>query len=105
MQLPGAKRITAAAHAHAGDHTGQPQRFIIDPQARTWTAKRRHGDILSWELLHRRARLQPRRGRRDRVLPRWRVDWRAGALSARQACEHRRDLVTGEVRLRRRVQR
>jgi len=109
MQLRNeAKRITAQLRYTRTQAiaTGQPQRFTIDPQARTWSApNNRHGDIpQKLGITFTGAReVQPRRGEGaimffpDGASTGGRVQ-----LSARQAAMNI-DVtwLTGEVRLRR----
>lgn len=109
MQLRSeAKRITAQLRYTRTQAiaTGQPQRFTIDPQARTWTAPNdRHGDIpskLGIAFIGARE-VQPRRGEGAIVFfPDGASTGGRVQLSARQAAMNI-DVtwLTGEVRLRR----
>lgn len=109
MQLRSeAKRITAQLRYTRTQAiaTGQPQRFTIDPQARTWTAPNdRHGDIpekLGITFTGARE-VQPRRGEGAIVFfPDGASTGGRVQLSARQAAMNI-DVtwLTGEVRLRR----
>jgi len=103
-----AKRITAQLRYTRTQAiaTGQPQRFTIDPQARTWTAPNdRHGDIpekLGIAFTGARE-VQPRRGEGAIVFfPDGASTGGRVQLSARRAAMNI-DVtwLTGEVRLRR----
>ena len=103
-----AKRITAQLRYTRTQAiaTGQPQRFTIDPQARTWTAPNdRHGDIpekLGISFTGARE-VQPRRGEGAIVFfPDGASTGGRVQLSARRAAMNI-DVtwLTGEVRLRR----
>ena len=109
MQLRSeAKRITAQLRYTRTQAiaTGQPQRFTIDPQARTWTApNNRHGDIpakLGVTFIGARE-MQPRRGEGAIVFfPDGASTGGRVQLSAKQAAMNI-DVtwLTGEVRLKR----
>lgn len=103
-----AKRITAQLRYTRTQAiaTGQPQRFTIDPQARTWTApNNRHGDIpakLGVTFIGARE-MQPRRGEGAIVFfPDGASTGGRVQLSAKQAAMNI-DVtwLTGEVRLKR----
>ena len=109
MQLRGeAKKITAQLRYTRTQAiaTGQPQRFTIDPEARTWTAPgNRRGEIAGKLGIHFTGarEVQPRRGEGAIVFfPDGASTGGRVQLSARQAAMNI-DVtwLTGEVRLRR----